>query len=95
MEGKRKSWWPLVFGIALTLYAAFALLDAFVLPSELVTVEEHTHSTAPAEAVTTEDSYESGNISISVSVLTRYDTQVYVADIVLKDPSYLRTALAY
>jgi exopolysaccharide biosynthesis protein len=121
MNGKRKNWWPMVFGTVLTLYAAFTLLDAFVLPGDLVTAEDLAHSAAQssdAEAsdgdtsaeseannentgsadssdpVVTETSYESENISIQISTLTRCDTQVYVADITLQDASCLRTALA-
>lgn len=37
---KKKNRWPFLYGIVLTVYAVFTLLDAFVIPSELVSVEE-------------------------------------------------------
>ena len=41
MKGKKKqkNFWPLIFGILLTGYAVFTLLDAFVLPRDLVVLE--------------------------------------------------------
>ena len=36
---KQKNFWPLIFGILLTGYAVFTLLDAFVLPRDLVVLE--------------------------------------------------------
>lgn len=41
MKGKKKqkNFWPSIFGILLTGYAVFTLLDAFVLPRDLVVLE--------------------------------------------------------
>ncbi len=113
-EKKRKNYWPLVFGILLTAYTVFTLLDAFVLPSDTVTIEEADDSTvgiisesvypskngeedtaaAADEPIITENSYISDDISITIETLTRNNTQVYVADIVLTDASYLKAGLA-
>lgn len=35
---KNKNWWPPVFGMGLILYTAFTLLDAFVIPHDIVAV---------------------------------------------------------
>lgn len=120
---RKKNWWPPVFGVFLTAYAVFALLDAFVMPRNIVSLQTGNGSASIAQEETTENklnteqasentdtedlaeqsvsepvitdtSYQSGNLSITITTLTRYDTQVYVADIVLQDASYLKTGLA-
>ena len=103
-DKKRRNYWPLIYGILLTAYTVFALLEAFVLPSDIVQVEDIKKQSSSAsnneddniksEPVITETSYKSNNISITITTLRRYETQVYVADIVLKDISYLQTAVA-
>lgn len=121
---RNKNWWPPVFSLLLTAYALFTLLDAFVLPRDVVVMCEAPEISAPESEPTaepvelscddpgdmseensienqepsppeiTEVSYKSDGISITLTTLTRYDTQVYVADVVLEDASCLRTGLA-
>lgn len=103
-DKKRRNYWPLIYGILLTAYTVFALLEAFVLPSDIVQVEDIKKQSSSAsnneddniksEPVITETRYKSNNISITITTLRRYETQVYVADIVLKDISYFQTAVA-
>lgn len=103
-DKKRRNYWPLIYGILLTAYTVFALLESFVLPSDIVQVEDIKKQSSSAsnneddniksKPVITETSYKSNNISITITTLRRYETQVYVADIVLKDISYLQTAVA-
>lgn len=47
-----------------------------------------------AEAVSSTDSYKDKNISIKLSEYRENDTTVYVADVQLSSPEYLKTALA-
>ena len=101
---KRRNFWPLIYGILLTAYTVFVLLDAFVIPRELVpmkTPNKLSSSSSPdedndinKEPVITDTGYRSDNISIEITTIERYETQVYVADIILKDLSYFQTALA-
>lgn len=44
--------------------------------------------------IITDTSYSDENISIKISALTEYSTDIYVADIKLSSPEYLKTALA-
>lgn len=44
--------------------------------------------------VITDDLYQDENIRIEISKIRRYDSDVYVADVRIKDPSLLKTALA-
>lgn len=158
-DRNRRNLWPAIYGVLLTAYAIFTLLDAFVIPRDLVPVEEATGNppaqtvtpeqstgmegnaaapvkssedevaeddlqnvtgdtpedaedspmdvpedsseddimedeTAHREVIITEDSYISENISITISIMERLETQVYVADVVLRDASCLRAGLA-
>lgn len=107
-KGKQKNLWPPVFAVLLTGYAVFTLLDAFVLPRDLVvmdTVRGSETSEADQESLSreetgledpiiTETSYQSEDISIHIETIERHGTQVYVADVQLAAPSGLRTALA-
>ena len=115
-EKKRLRTWPVVYGILLTAYAVFTLLDAFVIPRDVVApgqagdgseihAESSEHSTVEpelsssendgtAKPIVTERSYTSDGISITISELERYDTRVYAADVILSDPSCLKTGLA-
>jgi exopolysaccharide biosynthesis protein len=45
-------------------------------------------------AVVTDNSYSDGNITVTITTYREYDTDIYVADVVLSDPDYLKTALA-
>ena len=56
---------------------------------------ETTEETASETAQITDTSYEADGISIKISTYYKYDTAIYVADILLDDPSDLSTAFAY
>ncbi len=81
-------------------YVIYVLLDAFVIPRKYATVtadEEETSSTADTvatQAKITASSYQDDNISITITESTVDGSQVYVADVVISDISYLKTALA-
>jgi exopolysaccharide biosynthesis protein len=54
-------------------------------------------STKPAsqtKAVVTNKSYQDENIKISIETVRKYDSNIYIADIQVSDPSFLKTALA-
>lgn len=133
--------WRIVSTAVITIWAAWALLDAFVIPNDIVAAPQITGSTSfeaqaadgsdpqdipdplvtdplaadpldgslpddevfdeegeplviPAEPVITENSYNDGMISIGISTMRLLDTDVYIADVSLLDPSSIRTALA-
>ena len=133
-DRNRRNLWPVIYGALLTAYTVFTLLDTFVIPRDLVSMDEvaenppietmtpkqptdmEPDTRAPAESaedgapenglkdiigdknnndvIITEDSYLSENISITITIMERHETQVYVADVVLQDASYLRAGLA-
>lgn len=42
----------------------------------------------------TDTYYKDGNIEISIETVYKYNTKIYIADVQIADPSYLKTALA-
>ena len=47
-----------------------------------------------AQVVSMENSYSDGNVTITIQEIRAYDSTVYVADVVLSSPDYLKTAFA-
>ena len=46
------------------------------------------------DPIITANSYQSEGVSVTINTRRAYGTEIYIADVVIKDPSYLRTALA-
>ena len=81
----------------LLLFTIYLLLDTFVTSSVYQVVEksneEINYSTDNVVNIT-DNSYEDENIKIELSQYNVFNTNVYVADIVLSSPEYLKTAFA-
>lgn len=101
--GKGHLAWGIFYGIALTGFTVYTLLDAFVLPKNVVTMEnnnterqtiEETGTIEGKQAVVTKNSYESEDISINITTKYEYDTKIYIADVTVSDVSFLRAGLA-
>jgi len=109
--------WYIISAVIITLWAAWTLLDAFVIPRDILAIDEveeaaveATLESEPADEpiaipdadpdeetvvpIITENSYYDGDVSIDISYMRTLDTDVYIADVSLSDPSRLRTALA-
>lgn len=85
--------WAVAFSIILTGYTTFALLDTFVIPKESVSVASaETNNVALANV--TENTYTSENVKITISEKTIEDTKIYIADVIISDPSSLMAGLA-
>ena len=85
--------WAVAFSIILTGYTTFTLLDTFVIPKESVSVASaETNNVALANV--TENTYTSENVKITISEKTIEDTKVYIADVIISDPSSLMAGLA-
>ncbi len=63
--------------------------------NDAITESEEKTSPEPPVIVQTDTSYSDGNISISITEHKIADTTVYVADVVLSSPDYLKTAFAH
>ena len=118
MKNKFQKFYPLFFGILLTAFTLYVLLDAFVIPRSYREVPDYSvqsqssfgasgntgsmqqpasGSSSPGgedSVSVTESSYSDDNISIQITQYREYDTDIYVADIILSDAGYLKTAFA-
>ena len=101
--GKGHLAWGIFYGIALTGFTVYTLLDAFVLPKNVVALEnnnterqtiEETETIEGKQAVVTKNSYESEDIAINITTKYEYDTKIYIADVTVSDVSFLRAGLA-
>ena len=64
-------------------------------PEEPVETEEVTSQQPQAKyPIITENSYIDENIRIQISTIRRFDSTVYVAEVIISSPTYLKTALA-
>lgn len=95
-QNRKKSWAFPLYALALGVFTAYVLLNTFLVSQVYVQAApaETAESTQSAEAVVTETEYQDGNISIRLSAYRVEDSAVYVADIQLASPEYLKTALA-
>lgn len=97
---QRRYAWAVCYGLLLATFTLYLALDTFVLARVYSTVpsqEEAGQSLADAgssQAVVSENAYSDGNITIAITQYRAYDTSIYVADVSLTSPQYLRTALA-
>lgn len=88
-----------VFGLLLTSGFTYSMLKTFVLSETIATVASSNTTTtsstaAPTSADVTENSYSDDNIQIQLQTISKDNTTVYVADIQVNSPEYLKTALA-
>lgn len=95
-QNRRKSWAFPLYALALGAFTVYVLLNTFLVSRVYAQAapEEATESTQSAEAVVTDTEYQDENISIRLSTCRVDDSTVYVADIQLSSPEYLKTALA-
>lgn len=91
----------LLYGVLLTGFTVYLLMDTFLI-SKVYRVAEKTeeqnivleNNQEETMVKTSETSYEDGEISITLTEYREEDTSIYVADIVLSSPEYLKTAFA-
>jgi exopolysaccharide biosynthesis protein len=94
--------WAAIYSIILAVALTFTMLDTFVLPKSLenkraatsTSTETLAKSTSESSGVVTNNSYQDENIKINIETLRKYNSNIYVADIQVSDPQYLKTALA-
>lgn len=92
--------WAVIFSLLLIGMSVLVLLDAFVIQKSLVVVASDSETAAQevslivSDPVITENSYTDENIQITIETVQKYDSTIYVADIQVSDPAYLKTAFA-
>ncbi len=101
----KKHLFGLLYGLLLIAFTTYVLLDTFVITRVYQTVPtEDAGNTSAAESpeapqnsaapVLSGDTYADEHISIAISEYRENDTTIYVADIQLSSPEYLKTAFA-
>ena len=81
-----------IFIVLLTIYFIF---DTFVISSSYQKVENIKHEiNSTNETIITNDTYEDNNIKINIKTYYEYETQIYLVNIFINDPSYLKTVFA-
>lgn len=108
MKKKKKKYiWVIITSLGLIISDSYILLKAFYLPETGTTVsavqqtttsssnsEDTVTKVSSTEPVVTDTSYSDENININITKNYTDNTNVYVVDIKVSDPSYLKTALA-
>ncbi|MGF7143886.1 exopolysaccharide biosynthesis protein [Anaerotaenia torta] len=96
--------WAVLFAIVLTSFTLYAALDTFVITRvySVVTAQDgfpqNTSVSEPetkdGKAAITKNTYRDSNIIITITEHREYDTAIYVADVQVSSPEYLKTAFA-
>ncbi len=129
--------WYAISSVLILLWSLWTLLDAFIIPRDIISASDIVTENASEEEISEEDiseeeiseeeisedaadpaalseadeeeeerirlltnpvitdtTYNNGDVSIEISYMRTLYTDVYVADITMRDPSYLGTALA-
>lgn len=91
-----------IYSLILILFFIYIILYIFVLPEKISATKTTTSTSnndtsttsSTTTATTTANSYEDSNIKITITTKRVDNTAVYIADVVIKNISYLQTALA-
>lgn len=88
--------WIIIYIIIITIFSIYVLLDAFILPRKYATIDKSTLPIIekPTEVFIDENSYMDENVSIQILYDRIYNTNIYVADIKLKNVALLKSAFA-
>ena len=95
----KKYTFGILFSLFLTAFTLYSLLDVFVIPrtyagAVIAEAQETDEETKSRETELNSD-VTSEEPEITISTYREYDTTIYVADIVVPDSSWLKTAFAY
>lgn len=81
----------------LILFTIYALMDTFVISTVYEVVNESNkivNNTVRGNIISNDNYYEDDNIKISLTTYREYDTNIYVADVIVNSSDYLKTYLA-
>ena len=96
--------YALTFGLVISLFTSYVLLDTFVIPQSYTVVDTSSSSESSSQvstvnlsstaAVVSTNTYEDENITITITEYREYETSIYVADITVSDISFVQSAFA-
>lgn len=90
----------IIYTCVLMLFTIYIALDTFVLTEKYKVVDDNKSSKTKVTEEEKGDvekngtSYSDDNITINLKTYTKYNTKIYIADVMVKDSSYLKTAFA-
>lgn len=90
----------IVFLILLSGFTLYVLLDTFVIGRVYSnnaisdTSYNNESSVDNSNVISNDNYYKDDNIEITLSTIRKYDTTIYIADVIVSDASYLKTAFA-
>lgn len=90
---KKKYLFAYIYGLILSIFTIYVLLDTFMLTKVYVVVENNLDNITQ-EGIYTDTNYIDKNIEITISEYVEKNTTIYVANIILNNAKYLKTALA-
>ena len=88
-----------IYTFIIVIFTLYLLLDTFVF-SKTYEVVDNSNTTASisntskGDVVKSDNSYSDDNIEITIKEYRENDSTIYVADVIVKDSSYLKTAFA-
>lgn len=84
-----------IYIIFLVLFTIYVLLDTFIITRSYIKIDNSNNIINNSkEIISNENTYKDDNIEINITTYREYDTNIYVADIILKDNNLLKTAFA-
>ncbi len=88
--------YPLVFSLLLISFTIYVLLDTFLISEVYEKVDNivSVKDVSKGEISLSDNTYEDDNIKITLNTIEKYDTKIYIADVIVNDASYLKTAFA-
>ena len=87
----------ILFGSILVIFSIYFLLNTFVISDVKMVVDNDSVSVndnVTGDIDVDDNSYSDEHISINIKTIDKYDTKIYIADIVVDDISYLKSAFA-
>ena len=89
----KKYLWGILYGIILTAFTGYVLLDTFVIQRIYTTIPSGESADADSD-MESESERESEELEITLTEYREYDTTIYVADVRLPSADCLKTAFA-
>lgn len=90
--------WAIAYSLALIAFTGYLAVDTFAISRVYTVVETEQSNTDNSSScdnvVSTQTAYSDDNVTISLTEYREYDTSIYVADVQISSPEYLKTALA-
>ncbi len=91
--------WKYLATMFFVFYVGFTLINRFIIPQNVIAMykEEYTqelNNTVQIQPEITDNSYKSESIQVTISTIRDYDTDIYIAEVIIGESQHLRAGLA-